>query len=176
MRPFALALLLLILSAPAPAHSPAMFIPMVRQAFPQGQEFRPRGNHLEAKPDLCHKIEAATGTKFGGMDSHIPVFDVYAGGKRIGLAWYTEVAKGSDFVGVSVGVDLKGRIVGVALDAAPPTVDNQAFLGQFKGKTAKSKLKVGQDLKAAPGDPGLSQRIAAGVRKSVALQTALLGR
>lgn len=171
-----LALVVLALLAPSlvHAHTPAQFVPMMRKVFPKAQEFRPRLLHLSDQPDLCRRAERASGTKLAGKDLHIPVFDVYSGGQRIGVAWMTEVEQGNDFVGVIVGSDLKGRIVAVALDAGPPSVDNAAFLGQFRGKTAKSPLKVGRDVKAAPQDPALSQRIATAVRKAIAVETEVL--
>lgn len=169
-----LALFLLVPVLPARSHGPAQFIPFLRKVFPQGQEFRPRSLDLSSQGALCRRVESASGSKLAGMDFHVPVFDVLSGGRKIGVAWMTEVPRGQDFVGVIVGADLKGRIVAVALDAAPPSVDNRAFLDQFKGKTARSPLKVGGDLKAAPKDPALSQRIANGVRKAIVLQTEVL--
>lgn len=167
--------LMLILSLAVMAHETAEAPhgapkALLQKALPSAQGFVPR--QLALSPAARARVEKALKTKLEGHDLTASVYVGTRGGRSAGMAWMTDVHLSGGNADVVVGVDLQGRVTGVALGHSPtPALAQASFLAQFKGKTAASPLTVGRDLKAAPGQSAASQKLAAAVRKAVLILT-----
>lgn len=140
----------------------------LKQIFPKAESFVTKD--LTISPDARQRIEAKLGKKLHDHDLQGHVFVATTGGRSTGVAREAHVHMDGE-VDIVVGVDLKGAVQGVVVTGAPAAVCSPSFLNQFKGKTAASAMKVGGDVKAAPGAAQASTTIAFEVRESVLILT-----
>lgn len=176
MKTMLMALMALLLGSAAWGHGPEEHgastpTALLKKVFPAASGFVQKDLHLGHDSSLRGHVEARLGAKLEGHDLEAPAWVATSGGRSAGVAWMTDVHLPSGNADVLVGVDLKGKIVGVALGHAPAALSGASFLKQFAGKTASSPLQVGQDLKAAPGQDQASKQVAAAVRKAVIVLT-----
>lgn len=161
----------LLLGLPAGAedgHSHDGPTSQLKKIFPKAQTFVTKD--LAIDPAARKRIETKLGAKLHDHDLQDHVFVPVAGGRSAGVARQAHVHLGGE-ADIVVGVDMKGVIQGVVVTGAPAAVCSGSFLGQFQGKTASSPLKIGQDLKAAPGADQASKTVAFEVRESVLILT-----
>ena len=118
-------------------------------------------------------IEKAIGTELDSDESELKFWPVMKDGKRVGTV-ASHLGKG-DYGAVEVLMTVvesggKVKIKGVKIqrdrERQREALRSSKFLDQFKGKTAKSTLTVGKDIKAAhPSAQRASKIVALSVKK-----------
>ncbi len=137
-------------------------------------------NFLEKKADLTPEkvasIEAEIGTKLRPEDLK-PTFyiAVNENKKPIGLALFVSVKGPNDLISGSVGLDMTGKVVKVAVHKHNEIagIANDEFLKQFSGKGIEDKFKVGEDIEPFAEEQAASQAVALMPKKMLALSYAL---
>jgi len=119
-------------------------------------------------------IEKAIGAKLDPDETELKYWPVVKGGKRVGTV-SSHLGKGDYgaievLVAIVAGPDGKAKIKAVKIqrdrERYRGELRGKAFLDQFAGKTAASKLTVGQDIKAAhPQATGPSAVVALSAKK-----------
>lgn len=144
---------------------------LLKKLFPKAEGFVVKDFKL-ADAGVRSHVEKRLGAKLEAHDLTARGYVATVGGRSIGVAWNTDLHLGAKFADVLVGLDTQGQVVGVVLDHSPiPALAQPAYLAQYRGKTASSAFKIGQDLKAAPGQAGPSTQLARTVRKVVIVIT-----
>jgi len=135
---------------------------LLQKIFPTAQAFVP--HKLSLSPAARARIEKTLGEHLEGHDLTASLYVPTQGGRSAGLAWMTDAhlaaGKSADVV---VGVDLKGRVVGVQLAHSPvASLAAPSFLDQFRGKTGTSSFAV----KPPAGQAAASKEVAKAARKA----------
>ena len=147
---------------------------LLKRVFPTAEGFVTKDLKLAA-PELRSRVEARLGYKLTESDLKTKAYVATVRGRSIGAAWATELPLGTGFADVAVGLDLDGRVVGVAVDHSPiPALAQPGFLSQFQGQNGQT---VGQNLRPPAGQAAAGQKLASSVRTGVVVLTeALLNR
>lgn len=159
MKPVLIVALLALLAVPALAHTGEGGPPkkLLQKLFPKADAFVTRTIDWKA---ARASIERRLGAKLEDHDLEAPAYIATAKGQSVGVAWMTDAHLKGGEADVLVGLDLEGRIVGVALDHSPvPSLAQSSFLKQFQGMTAFDKVQ------AAPKQEEGSRLVAAAVKK-----------
>lgn len=161
-----LALLVAASGLPAFAHGEGTGIPpaTLKKLFPQADNFTTKPVNLTA--EQRQRLEARLGSKLSETELKAPAYVASRQGRSIGVVWSAEGQLKQGPVDVIVGLDLQGKLVGVALAHSPvASLGQSSYLKQYQRLTARSSFQEGKDLKALSGQPG-SQVVAQAARKA----------
>lgn len=150
--------------------------PTLKKLFPQADSFVTKPLSLSA--EQRQKLETRLGSKLTANELKAPAYVASRQGRSIGVVWSAEGQLREGPVDVIVGLDLQGKVVGVALAHSPVArLGQSSYLKQYQNLTARSDFQEGKDLKALPGQPG-SQVIAKTAKKAAIVihQTFLGGK
>lgn len=162
-----LLLLLLLLTAPAWAHGDeGVTQATLKKLFPAADSFVTKS--LNLSPEVRKKIETRLGTKLEDHDLKTPAFVATAKGRSLGVAWATDAHLKEGDVDVIVGVDLSGKLTGLALAHSPvASLGQSSYLNQYKALTVRSNFAEGKELK--PHKNGAASRLVAAAAKKAAV-------
>ena len=107
---------------------------------------------LDAKA-IAH-LSHGTGVKFTGSEAKWHIYNATQNGRRGGMGALTHgTLSGGTKLDMAFAVDTKFRVTRVAVVGAPAASKAKIvqFVKQFRGKSVRSALKAGKDLKSVPG-------------------------
>ena len=141
----------------------------VRAAFPDAQSIAKQHKDLSAAQIAA--IEKTAGSKVPDTDHHSYVAYSTSGGarKQIGAATVVE-AGGKKMVVIFESRNNQPYIKEVRAEGIA-----QAFLDQFKGKSAEDKFQIGQDLKAQGVDDATAKAAATAIHVDIVTMRTLYG-
>jgi len=133
-------------------------------------------------PEQVTWIQSQLGTALTPEDT-VPTFYFAVSGEgrhaaRTGVALFTRGRGPSGGMTVAVAADLSNRVTAVKVlsHAEHKALQEDAFTHQFKGKSLKDPIAVGQDIKAPEGLADAAAKVALNVRKSLLTIQAVFGR
>jgi Na+-translocating ferredoxin:NAD+ oxidoreductase RnfG subunit len=171
-------LCLLVPLLPLMAHEKGFPSETLKKVFPEATGFTARKRTLTA--DQLKRAEQESGSKVQRNDNPL-VFYVALGKSPDGsgvlgsvLMIDTRGPKGG--IDLALGVRRDGSVhrVVVVENSDAPALSQAAFLDQIQGKTTKSPLKVGQDLRFS-GDAQAAQALLNAIRRGLLLLAAAQG-
>lgn len=143
------------------------------EAMPEAKQFSQKQMSLSSSQ--VGWVEKNLGGPIGTEDK-TPAFYVGtdAGGRSIGVVFFLDTAGTNGKIEIGLAMKPDGSVVRVVLyeQSESASVASSGFLGQFAGKTAVDKLKVGADVTAPKGDEKIAQIIATATRRGLLLATA----
>lgn len=146
------------------------------KALPEAKSFVQKVSSLS--PAQVAWVENALGEPIRNEDKS-PVFYVGTGpdGRSVGIVVFIDASGANGKIEQGVVLDPSGRIVRVVLyeHSEGGGVEERAFLDQLAGKTAASKLKIGDDVQANDAIKRSGQAIASGAKRGALLAMASLG-
>ena len=146
----------------------------LKKLFPAADSFVTRP--LNLKPEQRKRIETRLAEKLEDHDLKASAYVASSKGRSIGVAWSTDAHLKQGVVDVIVGLDLQGKVVGVALAHSPvPALGQSSYLNQYKQLTARSEFREGKDLKSLPGQPGSAVVAKAAKKAAVVIDENFLG-
>ncbi len=141
----------------------------VSAAFPDAQSIAKQHKDLSAAQIAA--IERTAGSKIPDMDHHSYVAYSTSGGARKQIGAATVVEAGSKkMVVVYESRNNQPYIKEVRAEGM-----TQAFLDQFKGKSAEDKFQIGQDLKAQGVDDATAKAAATAIHVDIVTMRTLYG-
>jgi hypothetical protein len=138
----------------------------IKEFFPGAESYK---TELKSVGDKGKAIEKLIGAKLDPDEHEFKFFRIIKDKKTIGTVM-THLGKGQ-YGAIEVVVAFKndGKIIGVEIqrdrEKKRKELRSEDFLGQFKGKTAKSALTVGNDIKLVEGARESSEAVAFAVKK-----------
>ena len=178
MRVIAICLMfvgLVVASRPAEAHQRTWPGQRLAATMPSAAKFTERQVVLTAAQLAW--VEKALGEPVRA-DDRKPYFyvGVDASGRSLGVVVFLDATGENDKLELGVAIDRVGVVMAVVVfeNSESGSVTTKAFLGQFVGKRAADKFKVGADVKEAKGAPIAAQAIASAVRRGLLLAMAAL--
>ena len=158
----------------------------LHQVLGKGVEIVEERRHLKGKAldavrsklggTLVHYQEGSESAKVKektAIDFHFAVRD----GKRVGVAIFDEEPGKWGPVEFVIGLTMKGKVKKVRVmsytEKRGRPIARKSFLGQFKGKSVKSRMAVGRDIVAIAGATISSECAAFAVKKAIVLYEAL---
>ena len=166
--------LILVSFTVAWAEEPPLPHEKLTSLFPNAANFVVKKADLT--PEKVASIEAEIGTKLRPEDLK-PTFyiAVNENKKPIGLALFVSVKGPNDLISGSVGLDMTGKVVKVAVHKHNEIagIADDKFLNQFKGKGIEGKFKVSEDIEPLAGAQAASQAVALLPQKTLAISYAL---
>ncbi len=165
----------LLVATTATAHDRTWPGKKLGKALPQAKSFVQRVASLG--PAQVAWVETALGEPIRSEDK-APTFYVGTGadGRSVGVVVFVDATGDNGKIEIGVALDPAGRLVNVVLyEHSERGVDDRAFLDQLTGKTAASKLKVGDDIQANDDSKHAAQAIASAAKRGALLAMAALG-
>jgi hypothetical protein len=144
----------------------------LQRLFPRAQSFVTRP--LTLTPEVQKRIAARLGQPLEEHDlkssAYVPTYE----GRSLGVVWVTDAHLKEGLADVLVGVDLSGKIVGVALEHSPvPLLAQSSYLKQFAGLAPSANFA---QIKPVRSNPAGSKLVSAAVRKgAIVIEEAFLG-
>ncbi len=175
MKPILFLLFLGALFAPHTANAHQRTWPGKRLAevIPSASKFTERVVTLRA--DQIAWVQKSLGEAIRTEDK-TPSFYVALDGKgrSLGAVVFVDATGDNGKIEVGVGIDPSGAVLNVALfeHSESGAVSSKGFLGQFTGKKAGDKFKLGDDVKAPSGGGKAAQAIATATRRTLLLAMA----
>lgn len=138
---------------------------VLKRLFPSADSFVTKP--VAVTPAQRQAIQSRLGTALEGHDLKTNAYIATAGGRSAGIVWVTDAHLKEGLVDVVVGIDMQGKLTGVALEHSPnPRLAQSGYLGQYKGLTVRSAFQEGKDLKPLSGQAPASKLIAQAVKKA----------
>ena len=142
--------------------------------FPKAKKFVQRNAVLT--PEKVKSIEKELGSKLRKEDQK-PIFyiPISAQKKPMGLVLFVDVKGPRGVIDGAVGLDMKGKVVKVAIYEHKETdaIQSEKFLKQFVGKGIDDDFEVGKDIDAIKGQDDATKAVILIPRKTLLMSYAL---
>ena len=143
------------------------------EMMPAANKFTERSVTLSS--DQIAWVEKSLGESIRTEDK-TPSFYVAVdgGGRSLGVVVFVDATGENGKIEIGVAIDVAGAVTSVALfeHSESGAVASKEFLGQFSGKKAADKFKVGDDVKAPSGGGKAAQAISTTTRRALLLAMA----
>jgi hypothetical protein len=164
------------MALPLLAHESGFPEKTLKSVFPEATGFTARKKALT--PEQVKQIEQESGSKLARNDNPVAFYIALGkGSAALGIVLMIDARGSKGALDLALGVNRDGTIhrLMVTENSDDPALSKPAFVDQLQGKSIKSPLKVGQDIKFA-GDAKSAQAVLNATRRGLVLAAAAQGK